>query len=218
MGHTGGVNAPLDPLLDRPAWVPAWVPSVDDVHAMRIFRWVLTAVFVAGLTACVVENADSPADPALGGDPTVSAPSSLPSQLASRFGTVLVDLIGATGEMVELCLLHADSAEERNQGLRGVTDLEAHDGMLFSWDQRAESQFVMTDTVMPLSISWWAADGTFVSGTDMTPCTGADAAACDGYAAAGPYRWAIEAPQGALPDASDGARIAVRAGETCAPG
>ena len=33
----------------------------DDVRQVRLLRWVLGAVFVAGLTACVVRGADGPA-------------------------------------------------------------------------------------------------------------------------------------------------------------
>lgn len=215
--------ARLDALLDRPAWAPDWVPTVDDVGAMRILRWMLYAVFFAGLTACVVEGADSPADPELVGDPTVTttthneAPDPTSGSLAARFGTVLVDLVSRTGEAIELCLLHADVPEERSRGLMEVTDLDGHDGMLFSWDEPSQSSFVMIDTVMPLSISWWDGAGDFVSGLDMDPCTEPVDADCARYRADGLYRYAIEVPQGSLPEAGPGARIEVR-GATCQPG
>lgn len=201
-----------DVLLDRPTWAPAWVPSVDDVRQMRAMRWMLGLVFAAGLAACVTKGADNPADPVLGEVRAVS-------DLAAEFGSVLVDLVTATGGAVRLCLLDADTPDERSRGLMEVTDLQGYDGMLFRHDGEVESQFVMTNTVMPLSISWWAADGGFVSGTDMTPCTEADPAACARYSAAAPYRWAIEVPQGALADVGigEGSRIAV--GEiNCVPG
>lgn len=212
-----------DPLLDRPDWAPAWLPSVDDVTSMRWFRWIVGLVLAAGCAACVVESADSPADPTLGDpngdangedDPVVSAPEGV-TGLAADFGTILVDLVTASGEMLELCLLHADEPAERSQGLMGVTDLEGTDGMLFSFDTDVQSSFVMIDTVTPLSISWWAADGAFVSGTDMEPCTEASDADCARFPADGPYRYAVEVFQGERPELAAGSTIAVQPGSSC---
>lgn len=185
-----------DPLLDRPSWAPRWVPSVDDFRQRRRFRWVLTAVLFAGLAACVAEGADAPADPELG-EPAPSTTDSVVG-LAARFGTVVVELASASGQVLELCLLHADTPAERSQGLMHVTDFEGLDGMLFSNDEPVTNQFFMLDTPTPLTISWWAADGSFVSATDMTPCLDRDAAACERYGAAGPYLHAIEVPRGSL--------------------
>ena len=214
-----------DPLLDRPAWAPRWLPSVDDVRTMRWFRWSLGLVLAAGCAACVVESADSPADPELGDapsgdssdDPVVSDTAPIVG-LAADFGTILVDLMTASGEVLELCLLHADEPAERSRGLMGVTDLEGHDGMLFSFDADVQSSFVMIDTVTPLSISWWTADGTFVSGTDMEPCTEADDADCARFPAAGPYRYAVEVFQGERPELTAGSTITVRPGSSCQRG
>lgn len=193
-----------DRLLDRPRWAPAWL-SIDDVRAMRWFRWMVGLVFAAGAAACVVESADRPADPVL----------EEPSGLAAKFGTILVDVLTASGEALELCLLHADVPEERARGLMEVTDLEGHDGMLFSFDTDVQSNFVMIDTVTPLTISWWAADGSFVSSTDMEPCTEADDGDCARYPAAAPYRYAIEVFQGERPALAEGATISVRPGSSC---
>lgn len=209
-----------DPLLDRPTWAPRWLPSVDDVRTMRLFRWIVGLVLAAGCAACVVESADSPADPELGGAPSgdddpVVSDSAPVTGLAADFGTILVDLMTVSGEVLELCLLHADDPAERSQGLMGVTDLEGHDGMLFSFDTDVQSSFVMIDTVTPLSISWWGADGTFVSGTDMEPCTEANDADCARFPAEGPYRYAVEVFQGERPELAAGSTIAVRPGSSC---
>ena len=51
---------------------------------------------------------------------------------------------------------------------------------------------------MPLSIAFYAADGSFVSSTDMEPCLTGPADACARYAADGPYVNAIEVPKGGL--------------------
>lgn len=174
---------------------------------MKLLRWLLITVFVVGLGSCVVESADSPADPELG--PPVD------SALAARFGTVLVEIVRGSGEVLELCLLHADTAAERSRGLMEVTDLEGHDGMLFSNDAPVDNPYVMIDTVMPLSITWWQADGSFVSTTDMTPCTEANPQDCPRFPPAGPYQFAVEVPQGAI-DVGDGSRLHVR-DQSCTP-
>lgn len=209
-----------DPLLDRPAWAPRFLPSVDDVRSMRWFRWMVGLVLAAGCAACVAESANSPADPELGDpidDPVVGDESPVVG-LAADFGTILVDLMTASGEVLELCLLHADEPAERSQGLMGVTDLEGHDGMLFSFDTDVQSSFVMIDTVTPLSISWWEAGGSFVSGTDMEPCTEADDADCARFPADGPYRYAVEVFQGERPELAAGSTISVRSGSSCQRG
>ena len=80
----------------------------------------------------------------------------------------------------------------------GVTDLGGADGMVFQFGSPVVTQFWMRDTVMPLSIAFYAEDGSFVSATDMDPCLTGPADACARYAATGPYVNAIEVPQGGL--------------------
>lgn len=185
-----------DPLLDPPSWAPSWLPTVDDVRGARLLRWLVTAVFVAGVAACVTEGADSPADPELG--PVSTAPTgTAPSDgLAARFGTVAARLVAVSGEVLELCLLHADTPDERATGLMQVTDLEGYDGMLFSTEEPNEGAFYMYRTLLPLTIGWWDGEGAFVSRADMVPCDSEDPATCERYPAAGPYRFAIEVQQG----------------------
>ena len=210
MSQNGGVPGP-DPLLDRPDWAPSWVPSIDDVRQVRYLRWALVAVFVAGLTSCVVRGADGPADPRLG-------VASGPSQLAATFGTVLVEIATASGEVVALCLLHADRPEERTRGLAGATDLEGFDGVLFANDDPVETEFANVDTVMALTITWWRDDGSFVAQADMEPCLSPDPDACPRYPPGGAYQWAIEAPRGELAARGvDPAAVLVVGTESCTP-
>lgn len=187
-----------DPLLDPPSWAPSWLPTIDDLRGVRVLRWLVTAVFVAGVAACVTEGADSPADPELGAPLTESPTDPAPlSALAERFGTVAAQIVAASGEVLELCLLHADTIEERSTGLMQVTDLEGHDGMLFTAEEPTDGAFYMYRTLLPLTIGWWDAEGAFVSRADMVPCESEDPAACERYPAAAPYRFAIEVVQGA---------------------
>jgi len=70
--------------------------------------------------------------------------------------------------------------------------------MVFVWDAPTQGNFWMRDTPTPLSIAFFAADGSFVSGADMEPCLDGPAQDCARYAAAGPYQLAIEVPLGGL--------------------
>ena len=188
MRHTRRVTAP-DPLLDRPSWAPPWLPGIDDERAMRLLQWAIGAVLAVGALAFITRGADGPADPVLG------APLSV-APLAEAFGTIAAEIASSSGEVLRLCLLHADQPEERGRGLKGVLDLQGYDGMLLANDAPVESELAMIDAVRPLSASWWAADGTFVSAAELAPCTAVDTSRCRRYAAAGPYRWAVLLPRG----------------------
>lgn len=123
----------------------------------------------------------------------------------------------ADGEVCQLCLWVADTSVQRRRGLMGVTDLGGADGMVFVYDGSASGRFWMRGTPMPLSIAFFAADGSFVSATDMEPCLTGPAAACRRYAAAGPYVAAIEVPQGRLAELGigPGSRLVLGAGPGC---
>lgn len=134
------------------------------------------------------------------------------------FGEVEVRIVeGPDGEPIVICVLVADTPEQRARGLMGVTDLGGYDGMLFRFEDDADGGFWMKDTLLPLSIAYLDAAGAVVSTADMDPCP-EGTARCPSYAAAGPYRMALEVPQGGL-DAlglTEGspARLEVT-GETC---
>ena len=178
-----------DPLLDRPAWAPTWLPTVDDLDRIRWLRWAIGLVLGLGLVAFVARGADQPADPVLGPPTTLSS-------LAQAFGTVAARIVATSGEILDVCLLHAEEPGERAQGLTMVIDLQGHDGMLFVNDPPGEGAFVMAGTPLPLSVSWWGEDRVFRSSADMAPCAEADPNACQRYPSNGPYRWAIQAPIG----------------------
>jgi len=98
----------------------------------------------------------------------------------------------------------------------GVTDLEGYLGMVFRFDTDATGSFYMKDTPLPLSIAWFASDGTFVSAGDMEPCLEAGAT-CPTYAPAGPYRFALEVPKGALSGLGIGPGTRLELGGSCRP-
>jgi uncharacterized membrane protein (UPF0127 family) len=125
----------------------------------------------------------------------------LPEPLAD-VGDVAVLIEDPEGEERDFCLLVAETADERQQGLMGVTDpdLGGYDGMLFRFDSEVEVGFWMMNTPMPLSVAYIGEDGSLVSTADMEPCADQEsiAAGCASYPPDGPYRWALEVPQGGL--------------------
>ena len=89
------------------------------------------------------------------------------------FGEVEVRIVdGPDGEPLVLCVLLAETPEQRARGLMEVADpdLGGYDGMLFTFDEDQEGGFYMKDTVLPLSIAYLGADGTTVDALDMEPC------------------------------------------------
>ena len=98
----------------------------------------------------------------------------------------------------------------------GVTDpsLGGRAGMVFSFQTDTEVAFWMENTLLPLSIAWFNADGGFVSSADMQPCP-EGTRTCPTYSAKGPYRTAIEVPLGGLEPLGlvEGSRIAI--GDEC---
>jgi len=107
------------------------------------------------------------------------------------FGSFPVSTVTVGGEAWRVAV--ADTRELRVQGLRGVTDLGDVDGMLFEFEQTTTSGFTMRDTLIPLDIAFFAADGSLVDRLSMVPC---DAVACPSYQAAGPFLWALETAAG----------------------
>jgi uncharacterized membrane protein (UPF0127 family) len=104
-----------------------------------------------------------------------------------------------------VCLWAALTFEQQERGLMGVTDLSGADGMIFRFGSPTTINFWMRDTPTPLSIAFFAADGTFVSAADMTPCLTGPDEDCARYPADAPYTDAVEVAKGTLPDLLIGA-------------
>lgn len=77
------------------------------------------------------------------------------------------------------------------------TSLHGFAGMVFEFDRPTNVAFYMKDTVIPLSIAWFAADGGFLSSANMDPCP-ASRLSCPTYRPGEPYGTAIEVPKGNL--------------------
>jgi uncharacterized membrane protein (UPF0127 family) len=91
----------------------------------------------------------------------------------------------------------ADDADERSVGLMNREDLGSSDGMAFLWDEPVRASFWMKDTLIPLSIAFWTADGEIVSIMDMEPC---EADPCPTYDPGTAFVGALEVERGAFDD------------------
>ena len=131
-------------------------------------------------------------------------------------GVVVVE---GLDDIIELCVLVADNAGERTEGLMDAPDAElgGYDGMAFSWDEDVAGGFWMKDTEVPLSIAYVDASGGVVSTADMDPCPSATER-CPTYPSGGPYRLAVEVPQGGLAEVGIGPDDSVRLEDRACPG
>lgn len=137
------------------------------------------------------------------------------SDLAATFDTVRVRVFDEDGIECALCMWQADTATERSQGLMEVEDLGGASGMVFVYDTPSESSFWMKDTVIPLSIAYYDADGAYVGSQDMEPC--ADGDDCATHPAPGTFTYAIEVPQGMLDDGRLVPGSTIEIGAPCTP-
>lgn len=114
------------------------------------------------------------------------------------FGQVAATITAADGTTCEVCLLAAETAEQRARGLMEVTDAElgGYDGMVFVYDAPSAGSFWMRNTPLPLSIAYFDEDGRLISTADMAPCE--DTPDCPSYPADSAFTYALEVPQGGL--------------------
>lgn len=116
------------------------------------------------------------------------------------------DTVTVTIDDQQLAVAVADTSALRSQGLMGVTDLGGLDGMLFVFEESTDGGFWMKETLIALDIAFFDADGVFVDGFVMDPCTGDP---CPVYHPSGRYRYAVEAPVGDLGFVGDGSVLVV---------
>ena len=184
----------------------------DERH-LKLLLAVALALAGFGVWAFVLRGADGPADPALGAQ--VEGAVDPERVLLDGFEEVGLTVEPPDGSLLAWCLLAALTQQQRARGLMEVTDLQGYSGMAFIYEQDVENDFYMRNTPMPLSIAWVTADGDVVTTTDMEPCEDRDG--CPTYAPDGPYRYAIEVPQGGLEalGITEGSKVTV--GGTCEP-
>ena len=88
-----------------------------------------------------------------------------------------------------------ETDELRARGLMGRERIDEDAGMAFLWSEDTDSAFHMRDTLIPLTVAFFAADGRILATIDMVPCT---ADHCPRYDPGGRYRGALEVKAGAL--------------------
>jgi len=128
---------------------------------------------------------------------------------------------GGSGEakQTQVVLSHGDASTtigvdvaateaQRERGLMGRTSLPADEGMVFTFPEDRRGPFWMKDTLIPLSIAFYAADGRILRILDMRPCTSEPCLLYDPGVA---YRGALEVNRGAFErwGISDGDRLRI---------
>jgi uncharacterized protein len=112
----------------------------------------------------------------------------------SSLGTANASISTADGTTT-LRVQVADDEAERQRGLMGRRTISPYDGMAFVWEEPTQTTFWMKDTLIPLSIAFWDANGRIVSILDMAPC---EKDPCPTYGPAHPFVGALEVDQGAF--------------------
>ena len=192
----------------------------DERH-LKVLLAIALVLVGAGVWAFVLRGADGPADPTLGEavDGGDAGSTSLPGDPGrvplEGFEEVAISVDPGDGSSLAWCLLAALTTEQRARGLMEVTDLQGYSGMAFVYQDDVQNPYHMRNTPMPLSIAWIAADGSVVTVEDMEPCDDRDD--CPSYAPDGPFRYAIEVPQGGLDGLGISDSSTVTVGGTCAP-
>lgn len=95
----------------------------------------------------------------------------------------------------EVAVEVADTNAERQRGLMERTSLAADAGMVFLFPSETSGGFWMKNTLIPLSIAFYDADGRIVRILDMEPCRGDP---CPVYDPGVAYVGALEVNQGAF--------------------
>jgi len=157
----------------------------------------VVALAAIGLTACGGGSSDTASTTTeRRATVTVVVPDTA-SPSPQGFRAAVIQVIRADGSMASYCVWLATTEPERERGLMEVRQLGGADGMLFRFGADQSGSFWMKDTVLPLSIAFFRADGGFVSSTDMDPCP-AGTVTCPTYVAGGDYADALEVPKGGL--------------------
>jgi uncharacterized protein len=160
----------------------------------------LVSLIVVALVAVGCYNSDEPQT--AGPDLSSDAPDDVPTFPPAK---VLID----TGD--DSVLVDAEVAEKPEQtafGLMYRETLKEDAGMVFLFFEPQTGGFYMKNTLIPLSIAYFDAEGYIVSILDMEPC---DADPCPTYDPDSPYFGALEVNQGAFEewDVDVGDRITV---------
>lgn len=157
--------------------------------------WLLALAMTA--VACSGSAPPSAAPPTAGASPPPAAePSGLqPSEPFDVTTVTLAEPDGGTALAIQVYDAH--TPQLRRRGLMERTQLPRDAGMVFRYPQDSNGAFWMKNTLIPLSIAYFDADGVVHTVLDMQPCK---ADPCPTYAPQAPYRGALEVNQGFFAD------------------
>ena len=147
-------------------------------------RLILLAVVAAGLVAC---SGAAPAD-------SVSPTAAGVLESSEPFGLTTATLRDPTGdETLTIPVYDAFAGAARQRGLMHRRELPQRAGMVFRFPDDHSGGFWMKDTLIPLSIAFFDADGTVLAVLDMPPCA---QLRCPSYDPKVSYRGALEVNEG----------------------
>lgn len=158
---------------------------LDTASGAEWVRRAAWTVLAGAFLAFVVRGGSSPADPFLVREPI------------EGFEEIAFTVTDPNGVMAEWCAMLAASEEQRAQGLMNQRNLHGYDGMIFRYAEPTAGSFWMKNTIIPLAVAFFDAEGRFVNAQGMEPCP-EDVVDCPSYPSAAPFEVAIEVPQGGL--------------------
>lgn len=147
---------------------------------------------VPSSSSSVSSASSSEAPSALMGLPASSSSAPSPDGGIS-FRQSVARLAAQDGRTLSLQVELATTPAEQERGLMGRTALAEGSGMLFTFDAAQNLNFWMKNTLIPLDIVYFDADGAYVSSTTMVPC---HADPCRLYPSQQPAMFALELPEG----------------------
>jgi uncharacterized membrane protein (UPF0127 family) len=174
---------------NRPLVLLGGLAAVGAVLALVSGVWLILSLRSPATSDPAPPSAPAPG-PAPDGSPSAPPPARVPFELRR-----------AGAEPVRVQLEVAATPAQRRVGLMNRAELADGTGMVFLFPADADGGFWMKNTLVPLSIAFVADDGRVVSVHEMVPCR---ADPCPVYRPDGPYRYAVELPAGAFPDAGIG--------------
>lgn len=185
------------PQPEDPSDAPASVGDLTVGFLRAAWPWLLAGATAVGLLVFFLWGANRPDDPRLEETPAGEVTPSTPAD-----GLDFAEVERNVGDRC-LCVLVADTPEERASGLRHrESELDRVDGMLFVHDEPqtgTTGYFTMAGVVEPLDVAFYDAEGERIGGHSMTPCEGA-VTDCEQYPAPDGWQFAIETAPGELPD------------------
>ena len=179
----------------------------------------LALIFVLAVAACsgdsdgdsTVADSDAsttvaPAETTITEPPETTTTVAPPIGVSTDFSRAVIEING-----IPYSVAVADTPDELSLGLMWVEDLSPLDGMLFVYEGERLISHWMKNTLIPLDIAFFDAEGRFVSKTTMVPCLDEDFpdTKCPTYPAERPAAFSVEVPAGGFDELPDDARLVI---------